>query len=427
MKSAVPSSVKPRIQTISDQFKKIQLYDVYNDYPQKIENAIASSGTAFSCSDILAKFLIGDGYLDKEVEDLVINEKGHTLGMLHKMECIERAKFDGVYFIVGKNALYEVTSIHFVPVAFVRFGLVDPKTKQIKKMGVHPNWTSENGQPFRLNEIVWYDVYTSDSEETTQQIVAAGGFEKWNGQIVYSPSSGQFKYPKAVCDSVLEDVLTDRGVKVYKYRWVETGCLPDGMVVTIGEFADGEQKKFEDNLTKFQGADRSNKMIHVNADSKETAPSFIPIEDGQKDKKFELTEQTVKHNIIGAYSQPLALHGRQSSSPLGSIQKEFEQSRALYEDLTAQDRKKMGELFKEVLKFWHEGDFSTKDFAIKSLGGSAQIPLEDRFPDFISKVVSLAGTQLPATIKRSILMKAYRITEAEALEIFPDDGSGLPN
>jgi hypothetical protein len=427
MKSAVPSNVRPRIQTIPDLFKKIQSYDVFNDYPQKIENAIASSGTAFSCSDKLAKFLIGDGYADQKTEDLVINENGETLGMLHKMECIERSKFDGVYFIVGKNAMYEVTSIHFVPVAFVRFGLIDPKTKQLKKMAVHPNWTGENGQAFKMNEIQWYDVYTSDSEETTKQIVAAGGFEKWNGQIFYSPSSGQVKYPKAVCDSVLEDVLTDRGVKVYKYRWLETGCLPDGMVVTIGAFADGEEEKFNNNLKKFQGADRSNRMIHVNADTKETAPSFIPIEDGQKDKKFELTEHTVKTNIIGAYSQPLSLHGLQSSSPLGSIQKEFEQSRALYEDLTANDRRKMGELFKEVLKYWHEGDLSNMDFAVKSLAGSAQIPLEDRFPDFINKVVSLAGSTLPAKIKRGILMKAYRITEAEALEIFPDDGTGLPN
>ena len=67
---------------------QIQSYDFDNIYPQRIRNAVNSSGTGTSCTNLYAKHLRGRGFKNEDLEKLVVNEKNQTLGDVHKLICL---------------------------------------------------------------------------------------------------------------------------------------------------------------------------------------------------------------------------------------------------------------------------------------------------------------------------------------------------
>ena len=52
---AVPSFAQKRVNTRDDKSLQIQSYDFDNVYPQRIRNAINSSGTGTSCTNLYTK------------------------------------------------------------------------------------------------------------------------------------------------------------------------------------------------------------------------------------------------------------------------------------------------------------------------------------------------------------------------------------
>lgn len=427
-KIVVPSTVTPRMTQGENKFKGIYPYDSDNYYPQRIINAVASSGAASQCTKLYAQFLRGQGFAQAGVEKMVVNDKGETLGHVHKLICRDRAVFEGFAFWVGYNALLEITSIKHVPFQTLRIGLADDKRPNYIKY--NPDWKGENKAYSSTNDVD-FDLYSTDRNEILRQIQVAGGFDKWKGQIFYYSEEGHLKYPKAVADPVLEDVLTDRGIKVYKYRGTENGFLPDGMMITIGDFeSKEEQEEFETGLKQYQGSDRSHKIIHVNAESKETAPQWIPFADDQKDKKYEYTETSVRNNIIGNYGQPLALHSVQQAGQLG-LSKEFEEAKTLYDEKTKEVREQIGHILGSVMLLWHEGNPSTEDtFEVVPLTGIAPKavvkPLAERIG--VGGMQSLQAILLSAmepNVKVNTMIVCFGLTQVEADAIV--NGTQLPN
>ena len=104
-KVAVPTTTVKRIQKTIDKSLKIQTFDKDNEYPQRVAKAIDASGTATSCTKLFKKHLRGRGFSNKDIEKLVVNKNGQTLGDIHSLLCEDYAYFNGYCYHVQYNAL----------------------------------------------------------------------------------------------------------------------------------------------------------------------------------------------------------------------------------------------------------------------------------------------------------------------------------
>lgn len=426
---AVPSFAGKRILPREDKSLGIQMYDADNIYPQRVRNAINSSGTATACTNLLAKHLRGRGYRNQKLENLIVNERGQTLADVHRLLCSDRAMYLGYAFHISYNALFQVVSIKHIPFEFIRLDIPDD-TGAVVSAKVHPDWARETGK-FDRNKLISVDIYTNDLDIIYKQVEAAGGFDKWNGHLFYYSEKSHLTYPPAVCDPVFEDVLTDAGIKMWKFRGISTDFMANYFWLFNGEFAsDSERQEYVDSINSFQGVDDSHKIILVECPVPSSKPELVKIEKQDNDKVYELTEQTVMENIIRIYGQPLALHAIKVQGQLG-LSKEWDEAKTNYDERTADDRDKLGGVFKPILELWYTGNPSTDgDYLIIPLTGLEEQktikPISETVE--VGKLVALqqiiVDPQLSVTQKVNFLVAVYGIDQSVATSIVT--GSELP-
>jgi len=366
---AVPSFAQKRILNRDDYAYDIQKYDVDNIYPQRVRNAINSSGTGTACTNLFAKHLRGRGFKNQELDKTIVNEKGETLGDVHRQLCYDRAMYLGYAVHIGYNALLQPVTIKHIPFEYIRLSLPDD-LGNVLTAKVHPDWARESGKPFDRSKIITLDFYTTDVEKIYEQIERAGGWSKWNGHLLYFSEKGSAVYPPAVCDPVFEDVLTDAGIKMWKFRGISTDFMANYFWIFNGEFSSTQERDdYIQSVNSFQGVENSHKIAVVECPIPESRPELIKVDKQDNDKVYELTEVTVRENIIRSYGQPLTLHAIKTSGQLG-LSKEWEEAKANYDERTADEREKVALSFKPILEDWAYGNPSTdNDYTIIPLTG----------------------------------------------------------
>ena len=96
-----------------------------NDFPQQLVNNIQNSPVASSCIDTWHDFLVGDGFVNQEVNNLTINPQGDTLYMLMDKLAQDLANFEGFCFHVSYNLNGEITELHYQPFEQTRLGMIE--------------------------------------------------------------------------------------------------------------------------------------------------------------------------------------------------------------------------------------------------------------------------------------------------------------
>lgn len=430
-KIAVPSFATKRVYSRDDKSLGVQMYDIDNLYPQRVRNAINSSGTGTSCTNLFAKHLRGRGYKDEAIEKLIVNEKGQTLGEVHKLIAVDRAMYLGFAFHVSYNALLQPMSIKHIPFEFIRLSLPDD-LGNCTSVKIHSDWGRESGKAFDKKLLIEVDLYTNNEEEIFNQIDKAGGFENWKGQVYYYSEKGHCIYPPAVCDPVFEDVLTDAGIKMWKFRGISTDFMANYFWVFNGEFADEQEKNdYVEAVNSFQGVDNSHKVVVVECPTPNSKPELIKVDKQDNDKVYELTETTVVENIIRNYGQPKALHSISVSGSLG-LTKEIEEGKVVYDERTADEREKLGLVFKPILDNWFEGNPSTNnDYTIIPITGLTDEkktkPLAESIE--VGKLTALQSTltdpNLQPQQKINFLVVVYGLDYSLASALV--NGTTLPN
>jgi len=366
---AVPSFAQKRVLFRDNKSLNVQSYDLDNIYPQRVRNAINSSGTATACTGLFFKHLRGRGFKNSQLEKLVVNEKNQTLADVHRLVCADRAMYLGYALHVSYDAMLQPVAIKHIPFEYIRLSIPDDMGNVLTAK-IHPDWARESGKPFDLSKIIEIDFYTEDTARIYEQIERAGGFDKWQGHLLYFSEKGSAVYPPAVCDPVFEDVLTDAGIKMWKYRGISTDFMANYFWIFPGEFASvGERDNYIQAVNSFQGVDNSHKIAVVECPVPESKPELIKIDKQDNDKVYELTETTVRENIIRAYGQPLALHAIHMSGSLG-LSKEWEEAKSNYDERTADEREFIGLSFKPILSRWSVGNPAPDgDYSIVPLTG----------------------------------------------------------
>jgi hypothetical protein len=108
-----------------DNVKGIIKFGENNDYPQIIEKIVNGSITAKSISKVYARFLFGNGFENKELNDIVVGKdskyKDITLKKLLSQVCKSIALNNGSYIHLNVNRDKEIVSAQIVPFKYIRF------------------------------------------------------------------------------------------------------------------------------------------------------------------------------------------------------------------------------------------------------------------------------------------------------------------
>ncbi|HEY9003341.1 MAG TPA: hypothetical protein VIM89_18440 [Mucilaginibacter sp.] len=364
MKTYLPQ-IERRILVRPNQTFGILNYDLDNAYPQRMLELVASSPTAKDCWNKRAKFIGGTGFEQIDLGKAVINSKGLTLAKLLKAVASDKALFTGFGIHINYNAAYKVASVNYMKFEDIRMGDTDsPETAD--KYALYSDWGRKTWKNIMRSKITFLDKYNPDPTAIKQQVIAAGGWDKYKGQLFYfNPEVDD--YPLIEADSVWEDFETEAGIKIFNNREVTTGFLPSTMLFMQSrrEEADNSRpdsdeqhyynvpSQLERDLGTFQGAKSAQKIIVIEYEDENSKPEFKPYSIQNNDKLFESTEKSVEARIIKGFSIPKELINAEKSSGLSNGGEKKEAIRE-FNDNTAPDRQELSETFAEIF-----GNFCT--------------------------------------------------------------------
>lgn len=420
MKTYLPQ-IEPRILVRPNQTYGILNYDMDNAYPQRMLDLVACSPTAKDCWNKRAKFIGGNGFEDKDLGKIVVNDKGLTLGKLLKALATDKALFTGFGIHVNYNANFKISSVNYVKFEDIRMGDTDcSETKN--KFAIYSDWGRKTWKNIMRSKITFLDKYHPDPVIIERQVIDAGGWENYKGQLYYfNPDVDD--YPLIEADSVWEDLETEAGIKIFNNREVTTGFLPSTMLFMQSRREEADNSgpdselninsasQLERDLGVFQGTKSSQKIIVIEYEDENSKPEFQPYSIQNNDKLFESTERSVEARIIKGFSVPKELINAEKSSGLSNGGEKKEAIRE-FNDNTAQDRIELSETFAEIFNNFYK--------SISSSGNWNIIPVPANVAEDTigikagTSIIQLLLADIPYDNKVAILVYAYGFKQAEA-------------
>ena len=422
MKTYLPQ-IERRILVRPNQTFGILNYDLDNAYPQRMLELVAASPTAKDCWNKRAKFIAGNGFEQPGIGKQLVNAKGLTLSKLLKAVAMDKALFTGFGIQVNYNANFKIASLNYVRFEDIRMGDTDcPDTAG--KFAIYSDWGRKTWKNIMRSKIAFLDKYNPDSEVIKSQVIAAGGWDNYKGQLYYfNPEVDD--YPLIEADSVWEDFETEAGIKIFNNREVTTGFLPSTMLFmqsrreeADNSGPDGEEipysnlpSQLEKDLGSFQGAKSAQKIIVIEYDDENAKPEFKPYAIQNNDKLFEVTEKSVEARIIKGFSIPKELINAEGTSGLSNGSEKKEAIRE-FNDNTAPERQELSETFAEL--------FSRFATDINPEGNWNIVPVPANVADDITGIKAGANINqlllaaIPPENKIATLVYAYGFKQAEA-------------
>jgi hypothetical protein len=266
---------------------------------------------------------------------------------------------------INYNANLKISSISHIPFEHCRLSIPDDYG-YARKVAVYTDWNRKRSRQIRKDKIDHIDIFNPKPEAIEAQVQAAGGWDKYKGQVYWYSADGN-EYPRATADPVLEDCVTDAEIKTYKWRAISTNFMASHIYVHRGYFESDEARcDLHTVLNTFQGSDNVGKIMMVESPGEDSDPKLIKVDVQDFDKHFEYTEQSVQDNIRLCFGIPSVLIGKEVAGKLGSAQ-EIEQAVNYYSYQTLNERLIMEETFSQIFSLFATAINPNNNYAIKPL------------------------------------------------------------
>jgi hypothetical protein len=225
------------------------------------------------------------------------------------------ARYAGFALHVNYNVLCEVTETHHIPFEHCRLEECDD-SGQVQHIVTHPDWTgrkTRSGNRITVDDkhITRFNVFNPNPEAVREQILRAGGIDRYNGQILWCSLAGKDIYPTPIYDAIISDMSTEEGLGNIKNRNARNNFLTSAMLITKKGVP-----KFDENgndvtpsvitpedLAVFQGDERVGKLLLIELENEEDKPEVVPFTANNYDKDFTATDASVIERIYAQFHQ----------------------------------------------------------------------------------------------------------------------------
>lgn len=406
MKASILPVQGVRVDYINDRSLGIQYNGSFNDYPQRVCEAVYASVTGKSCYLNYSKFIAGKGFADTLLYKQPTDNNGGTYDALLKNLSDDLALYGGFAVHLNYNANHFITTLTHIPFEHVRFEKMDDEGV-FKRVALHPDWGHRytNLRRWRKQDIVFIDLYNPNADAIDEQVAEVGGWQNYKGQVFVYSNEGCGVYPIPVFDNALTDMNTEEAISDITNRNATRGFLPAGFLVEIinkePALNDNEPSDVEKVIKQMQGSRNANKVGYLQVNSKEEIPEFLKMSGVNYDKEFTVSRTAAMDSIGRAFMQPPILRSEDVGSNFGS--ELMEQAYKFYNSVTQSERLVLERAFVELVG--HTQSPVTLNCEILPLTYESGVALVDRLGKentaLLMQILSGAGTleQKKATIK----------------------------
>jgi hypothetical protein len=351
--------IPPRIVSKGSTPEGVLPYDTDNAYPQRMMVFIDSSGQATRCVKLLERFYIGGGFREKTFWKAKLNNRGLTGDRLLRKIAHDKALFSKPAIHVNWNANFKISSINVIPFEHCRLSKQDDLSYSGKVL-VYDDWARWKSSRIEKKFIDSIDVFNPNPDVIQDQVDAAGGWDKYKGQILYPD-----EYVKSPFDSVIEDIDSDAQCKVFKNKNIRNNFTATHIGKYKGRFeTEPERRDFANNLKAHQGADNASNIILIELDGQEDSFELVPLTMVVNEKGYQYTEESVRDNIRRVILAPQVLVGDFTAGKLGTSQ-EIQDAVNYFNAATNDDRRDIEETMTEIFQYWHDDSVNpTNDYSI---------------------------------------------------------------
>lgn len=409
-----------RKDTRNDTILKIQSWGKSNDYPQKVMEIVAASTTGQSCVNVFHKFVRARGFANEALAKCVVNGKRDTADDVLRLASYDYCMLAGMALHVNWNAMFQVVSIHHIPLEQLRLGALNDNGK-FDKYAVHSDWGKRyiSLKQFREKDITYIDKFNPDPAVIQSQVDAAGGWDKYKGQILLWSNQGQDIYPVPSFESALTDMSSEEGLCNLTHRNVRNSFIPAGMLVDHDnqDENEAEEEATKNELNEFQGDMNAGKIMYVTIRKGEEAPEFKPFAGHNTDKDFNKAEEQVPDRIGRAFSQPPILRSVDVGGNFGADL--MQNAYNFYNSVTDGDRTDVSAVFAKIFEYWWDAALNPeKDFTILPLFYKVNATIAERLGGNMDKVLEiLFDASKSQNQKKVILSKFYGLDEDDINDI----------
>jgi len=332
-----------------------------NDYPELISRLIENSPTGKAVSTILAKFLTGEGFENKEINNIVIgkDQLGREITVINALRfaAFSMAKNNGFYFHTNVNLEGVVGNIRPIPFKNCRFSKMDD-AGYCSKIGVYDNWVVERNQKFEKDKINWYSVFNNNTNVIASQMSEAlSKGEKYKGQIFFYFSDSEYLYPLSPFDSCYLDLDTESQIQLFQNREVRDGFKDAIIIRTQNPANEQDARDLHDSIMSLLGADAP-KILHLsdeidpqtNEIKESGAFKIDSIKTNINDKLFESWTKDLSNKIRKCvYAVPQVLIEHVEGSLGNTSGESIIQATNYYNAMTRDFRAELSESFRVLL------------------------------------------------------------------------------
>lgn len=333
-------------------------FDEDNLYPQRTELYIEGSATGKAVYNLYRKHITGEGFRDKTLESLIVNDQEETLGEIHKKICRDKARHGGFALHLDMDVAGNIHQIRYIPFKWVRLG--DPEHRIPRgRMAVYPDWEGLVWRSFKPEKVDWIFPFNPDPAVIAEQIENSGKDEKtvgtiedWNGQLFYYTEADNGYGPSPFHPS-LNDMETDQELALFRNSTVLSSFLATYAAIFKQKFEDPQESlEMDQNLLKVQGGRHAGKVIKIEGTGEDPdAVRFEKLETIEHDGLFEQTEESTQKNIRKSVLAPAELTGEDFSS--GFDTNRIQEQRRYMNSITRDERDDVQYQLEKLLPFWH--------------------------------------------------------------------------
>jgi hypothetical protein len=345
-----------------------------NAYPQLIKTIINSSVTAKQCVDLNSKYIYGKGFdftteiVDKNI--LKINKKGLNINQLLRIVSREFSEVNNIFLHINYNALYEVTSVDLLTSEDVRIGKSD-STGYSGKFIVYNNWDKSQAKRIEKKDFNIIDKFNSNPKVIDAQVEAAGGWNKYKGQILHINSDFGELYSLSDVDSVVYDADSEFQASLFKNTGLRKGFFGAKLFVTKPFSSDYERQSFEKTIQDLKGSENSSGvlLLEANLESDKLDEHILiqNIDTNINDKLFESTEQSSAKNIRKAFGVPSILLEDSDNSIFGNSGELLTQAKQMHWENKSEERSIIIDAFQMLFSKFHKPINPSNDWTIKPI------------------------------------------------------------
>jgi len=367
---------------------KITQYGEDNNYPTRMERIISASITAKSSSKMLGRFLVGKGFVNPALNDIIVGKDEYqrpvTAYKLLSQVANSIAKFNGFYVRVQYNANFEITGLKHESFKYCRFGLLDDND-YAGKIVIYNNWDKYRGNKTERENFKIVDIFNPKPEVIQSQIALLAKklkksenevFQNYKGQVYFNFIDDEYIYPVAPIDPVLWDADTESQIGKFKNGELRRGFFLKYIITHTKFESEQEAKEFTEYATKMMGGGHEISVMVTEGTFDANTGSLIAdenihvekIEQNINDKIFEAYEKSTLNNIRKAFDAIPQVLIDYEDSKLGTTSGEaLRQAAEFYNSQTLHKRTVISESFRELFKHWIGSQYENETWDILPL------------------------------------------------------------